>query len=344
MTSPSSTEYQAARTSAALVHRTDRVFLRMHGRDPLKMIQGLVTNDVAGAPADVAVYALLLSPKGRMLAEVRVLRLEPDILLETAAGALDGLVATLKKYVPPLFARVEDLSDAMTCLGVYGPGSAAAVVAALGAEAVPESGREEAVASVAWDGETVHVVRTRVTGDDGLDLFLPSSQRAAVHAALVAAGARDAGLDTLEVLRIEAGRPRWGAELDESVIPLEAGLKERAISTSKGCYTGQEVIIRILHRGHVNRHLRGFLLDDVPLPAAGTELYHPETGKVAGRLTSTCLSPRLGQAIALGYARREVVPPAALRLGGADGPPVQVVELPFQVSDFGEPATNDPGS
>src|SRR5690606_15899076 len=132
----------------------------------------------------------------------------------------------------------------------------------------------------------------------------------ALRDALVEHGAHACGHAALDVLRIEAGVPRWGAELDETTIPLEAELGERAISTTKGCYTGQEVIIRILHRGHVNWHVRGLRLGDAPVPARGATLTRSDTDKSVARITSACVSPRFDQTIALGYVRREVEPPA----------------------------------
>jgi tRNA-modifying protein YgfZ len=146
------------------------------------------------------------------------------------------------------------------------------------------------------------------------------------------AGARRAGHATLDVLRIEAGRPKWGAELDESRIPLEAGLRERAISETKGCYTGQEVIIRVLHRGHVNWLLRGVLLGDAPAPSRDASLVRTEDSKQVGRVTSTAWSPRLGQTVALAYVRREVEPGTVLRLETEAGPEATVVELPFDAA------------
>ena len=122
--------------------------------------------------------------------------------------------------------------------------------------------------------------------------------------------------------------PRWGAELSEDTIPLEAGLGERAISTTKGCYTGQEVIIRILHRGHVNWHLRGLLLGDAPVPAHHSTLTRPDVEKPVARITSACVSPRFDQTIALGYVRREVEPPAGLVFVDTKAP-AHVVALPF---------------
>jgi folate-binding protein YgfZ len=151
---------------------------------------------------------------------------------------------------------------------------------------------------------------------------------AKLFAELVSAGAQPAGHATLDVLRIENARPIWGAELDEDVIPLEADLAERAISETKGCYTGQEVIVRILHRGHVNRHLRGIRLGNQPVPARGTELFQSD-GKKVGVITSACVSPQHEETIGLAYVRREIAPPSILRLGRHDGAKVRVITLPF---------------
>lgn len=345
-------EYAAARSGAVVVDRVDRAVVRMYGRDPVRMIQGLVSNDVAGAAPGQGVYAAMLTAKGKMLADLRVLRrAQGDLLLELDAGALAGVLDHLRRFVPPLFARFEDASAAIGVAGVYGPAARQVVGAALDvplpdgmaedafvAVALPDAG-ESAGPSRPGDGaawQEALVVRTLYAGVDGYDVVVPRDRLEAVWRALVEAGARPAGHGTLETLRIEAGRPRWGAELDENVIPLEAGLLERAISQTKGCYTGQEVIVRILHRGHVNWHLRGLLLGDAPAPARGAPLMRAGETKPVARVTSACASPARGQTIALGYVRREVEPPAELRLGGPDGPPVQVVALPFEEPMRGE--------
>jgi folate-binding protein YgfZ len=347
-------EYAAARNDAVVVDRADRAFVRMHGREPVRMIHGLVSNDVAGAPPGQGVYAAMLTAKGKMVADVLVLRrAQGDVLLELDAGALGNVLDHLRRFVPPLFARSEDVSGALGVLGVYGPAARRVVGAAL-ATVLPEGMAEDAFVTVpltgvaagasAGSGESgdaaarpeALVVRTLYAGVDGYDVVVPTERIETVWRALVNAGARPAGHGTLETLRIEAGRPRWGADMDETTIPLEAGLRERAISETKGCYTGQEVIVRILHRGHVNWHLRGLLLGEVPAPARGTTLVRAGETKPVGRVTSACASPVHGQTIALGYVRREVEPPAELRLGGPEGPPVQVVALPFEESVRGE--------
>ena len=324
--SDAAAEYEAATSQAGVIERSDRALVRMYGRDPLKMIQGLITNDLAGAPDGQAVYAALLTPKGRMVADLRALKQPPDVLLDVDREALENLVATLKKFVPPLFARFEDLTDARTMLGLYGPAARDAAIAIAGGAPPPDAPEHAFVAS----GDLV-VLRTHHTGaTGGYDVIGPALSRDEMWSAALKAGAHPISPETLDVLRIEAGRPVWGRELGDDVIPLEAGLRERAISQTKGCYTGQEVIIRILHRGHVNRHLRGLLLGALEAPPPDTPLFRAEDGKAMGRVTSACISPRLGQTIGMGYVRREIEPPGAVRLGAPDGPEITVVELPFE--------------
>lgn len=322
-------EYVALRDGVGVVDRWDRVQVRMHGRDPVKMVQGLITNDLAGAPAGRGVYAALLTSKGRMLAELRAFRRDSgDVLLDLDTGSRPGALEHLRKFVPPLFARLDDLGARSGVLGVYGPGARSTLSELLGLVDW-EGEAEESFREVEFGGGSVLVVRTEYTGGEGYDVIAPSELLPELWEGLTGAGARPVGQSALEVSRIEAGRPRWGAELTETVIPLEAGLRDRAISQTKGCYTGQEVIIRILHRGRVNWHLRGLFLGEVPVPSAGTEFFLAGEPKPVGRLTSACVSPLYDQVIGLGYIRREVEPPATLRLGDPDGPEVRVHELPL---------------
>lgn len=350
--------YDAARSSAIVVARTDRGVLRVHGRDPVRMVHGLVSADVLSLEPGHAVYATLLTPKGRMVADLRIVRRPDDLLLEADAEAAANTLETFKRSVPPLFARAVDATGELSVLGLYGPAASRLVAAVTGsAELEPMEGdtgaadstsngtrsgdamiaRLEAVpvddAAMARFGDAdVILLRTDQAGAGGWDLVVASDRIGALRDALVTAGAVPGDLGTVEVLRVEAGRPRWGAELTNDVIPLEAGLKERAISTTKGCYTGQEVIIRILHRGHVNRHLRG-LIPSQATPAARDELFHDEVrpGKPVGVITSAVTSPRSGGSVALGYVRREVEPGDTVHIGSPDGPTARVVELPFDL-------------
>ena len=317
-------EYDAARGHAVVTERADRSFVRVHGRDPVKMVQGLISNDIANAPADRAVYATVLTPKGRMVADVRVLRHGADLVLETDSAAAESLMAHLRKFVPPLFARFEDANTAWAEIGIYGPEARGVVAGALGL-AIDEPAREDDLYRAAIDGSEVLIVATSHFGVPGFDLMMPPELLERLWQAAVSAGARPAGQATLDVLRIEAASPRWGAELTETTIPLEAGLGARAISQAKGCYTGQEVIVRILHRGHVNWLLRQVLLGDAPAPAAETALVTGE-GKKIGRITSAAWSPKYGQTIGLAYVRREVEPGTQVRLESPEGAVVTVAD------------------
>jgi aminomethyltransferase len=342
--------------SVPLVVERSRALLRVTGRDPVKMIHGLATADITAVSPNRGAYTAFLTPKGRMVADARVLP-DPDdgtaLLLDTAPDAAAALAAHIARYVPPLFARAEDFSAAWAVVGVYGPGSDTVVGIESpdrgglqpaeprgpddGAADDPAGARDHPAGAVpptdgpgsATDERVVPLagafaVRTRITGDPGWDVFVPADRREALVEALLEAGGRPGDPEVLEALRIAAGVPRWGRELTEDVIPIEAGLLERAISQTKGCYTGQEVIVRILHRGHVNRYLRR--LDFVAAaPPPGTELFEEGGEKPRGKVT--CSVENEAGAIGLGYVRREVEPPAELRVGSPDGDPVRVTAL-----------------
>ena len=260
-----------------VIERGDRSVLRMYGRDPVKMIQGLATNDIAGAAVNVSVYTAFLTPKGKMIGDARVVRRENgDVWIEADRAAAENIAANFRKTIPPLFARFETIEN-IAVFDVIGEDVAVA------AEAVLSN-------PFRTDARTYLVTGDKI--QEARDLFARSNLQALSP-------------EEVEVLRIEVGEPKWGAELNEDVIPLEAGLRRIAISESKGCYTGQEVIVRILHRGHVNRHLRGLLTGDA-MAAVGAVVMSGE--KNVGKVTSACYSRALGQAIALGYVRREVEP------------------------------------
>lgn len=271
------------------MHRTDRVVLRMFGRDPLKMIQGLATNDIAGTAVGTSVYTGFLTPKGRLIGVARVVRREDgDIWIEAEAAAADNIVAHFKKSIPPLFAKFERTEWQVVEL----VGDAAANAA--------HGIKHEAVLANPFRSDALDLIVAEAPATD-----LPTLDA-----------------DEHEMLRVRAGEPKWGAELTEDVIPLEAELRNVAISETKGCYTGQEVVVRILHRGHVNRQLRHLLLDDTDAPAPGAEI--SSDGKVVGQITSAV--PINQHAIALGYVRREVTVGSEVQVSGHTA---RVQELPW---------------
>jgi folate-binding protein YgfZ len=333
-------EYASVRERVGVADRADLAHVRLWGRDPVKMVQGLITNDLAGAPEGRSVYAAVLTAKGRTVAEVRALRGGgPDgaeVVLDLPREALANLTEHLRHFVPPLFARWADESDRLGVVGVYGPDARRLVGRVLG-EAIPPL-EEDEIREYRRGDEPVRVLATRsIGGEEGFDLLAAAGALPALRDALLAEGedlgVRPVGFAALETLRIEAGRPRFGHELTGETIPIEAfeplGMIPRAISFTKGCYTGQEVIVRIAHRGHVNRWLRGLRLGGAPLPQAGTPLHHPETGKAVGFTASAARSPLLGESIALAYVRRELEPGTLVRLARPDGGDAEIVALPF---------------
>ena len=340
--------------TAPLVVRRARTVLRVWGRDPVKMINGLATADIAAVTPESAAYTAFLTAKGRMVADARVLLRpgtgSPELLLTTDPDAAPGLLEHLRKFIPPLFARFEDVTADWRVVGVYGPGASETLSGAVEGMgwtggALPADGAPEGAVALLSADPLALAVRSGETGEDGWDVLVSDGARGAgaagasgtdvgdvgdvaaaavgaadaLEGALEAAGGRVVGEAALEPLRIAAGRPRWGAELTGDVIPLEAGL-ERAISRTKGCYTGQEVIIRILHRGHVNRHLRSLSFTGGEA-RPGTQLFEPGNEKPRGVVTSAVAGAGLG------YVRREIEPPAELRAGSPDGPPVRVTAL-----------------
>ena len=331
-------EYAAVRDAVGAAVRTDLVPIRMWGRDPLRMLHGLVTSDLLRLEPGAAAYAAMLNPKGRVVAELRALPLareQPELLLLVPAEALQGATGQLTKYVPPLFARWEECSGRWVVLGAYGPEAAGVVARVTGAE--PTLDEDRFLETGPGEAPILVVATREAGGEPGFDLVVPVERAEATWAELLACaaerGGRAIGWSTLETLRVEAGRPRAGAELTEETIATEAyeaiGWVPRAISFGKGCYTGQEVIVRIAHRGHVNRHLRGLVLGDVPAPTSGTRLHHPQSGKEVGRVTSAAVSPLMGATIAMAFVRREVAPGDRVRLDGEGRAEGLVVELPF---------------
>ena len=282
-----------------------RGLIAVSGGDAPRWLDGMVTNDVAalsaGRPANgcyEGCYAALLTRKGRIVADIHLLAREDDYWLEVSASTTTEVLAQLARYIVADDVELTDRSLEFSRLAVEGPG-ATALVAAVSGTALEEVPREGfALGSIA--AAEIVLARFGWTGEDAWQLFVRPSDREAVCAAITQAGALRGSLDALEILRIEAGVPLQGRELGQDVFPDEARL-ETAISRTKGCYTGQEIVARLYSRGAVNRLLVSlhFLGDRVPAP--GALLSADE--KRSGQVTSASLSPSAG-AIGLGYVRR----------------------------------------
>jgi folate-binding protein YgfZ len=301
--------YEALTGACGLVDRSERGKLALTGGDAKAFLSGQVTNAVEALTPGTGQYAAFLTNKGKMLGDVRVLDAGPELLLDTERVALQDLFDLVRRGSVGWDVQLHKRTVQTALLSLVGPG--ARRVAGPEAEALPDVEHAHAEAPLG---------RVVVT-DAGIDVLCPAEAADAVRAELVARGALAVDEAAAEVVRVARGRPRYGLDLDDGVIPQEAGLNERAVSFTKGCYVGQETVARLFYRGKPNRHLRGLRLS-APV-ARGTELRLGE--KVVGTVGSAVVSPRHGP-IALALVRREAEPGAALAAGDAAA---TVVELPF---------------
>ena len=336
--------YAAARNGAAFVDLSARGRIVLKGADRASYLQGLLTNDVAALAPGEGCYSAYLTPQGRMAADMAVVNLGDELLLDVGPGVTAMLLERLREFVFTEDVTVDDRSAAWAALAVHGP-EAARMVADLGrpvedgapleADALgrlPEYHRRRG----RLGDVPVTVVRSDEIGEVGFVLYADASAAQPLARALAGAGAAELDAETFALLRLEAGRPAFPADMDESTIPLEAGIESRAISQTKGCYVGQEVIVRILHRGQgrVARRLVGLRFDrgDSP-PDAGAALLAADRpdAEAVGAVTTARRSPALGRPIALGYVKRELAAPGT-KLVATDGGrrlPAVVTERPF---------------
>lgn len=306
-------EYASLREGAMLVDRSFRGRMRVSGEKAAELITGMVTNDVLALRSGTGLYAAALSPKGKIIADPRIFAHDDHLLIDIPPRAWAGWVALVRKYINPRLAPYADVSAEMRQIGVFGRASRRIAAAASGAPVEQlASLQPNAHVSAESDGHRIMVARSNAIGLEGYEIFLPADLYARSWQAATDAGARPAGLLAWEIARIEAGRPEWGLDMDENTIPQEANFDElEAISYTKGCYVGQEVVARVHFRGHVNKHLRGLLFGQAEPPPPGALLFD-QNEKQVGDVRSSALSPRSG-AVALAMVRREVKPGALLR-------------------------------
>jgi tRNA-modifying protein YgfZ len=300
-----SADYRTITEACGLLDRSERGKLALTGGEAATFLQGQVSNDVEGLAVGAGCYAAFLTPKGKMLGDVRILNTGDELLLDTERVALQALFNMIRRFSLGYQAELHKRTLERGLLSLIGPGSADA--------------EENAHSLVAVAGVPARAIRT----DVGIDLLCFAADLDALRTAVEDAGAVPVAEAAAECLRIEHGRPRFGIDLDESVIPQEAGLNERAVSFTKGCYVGQETVARLYYRGKPNRQLRGLRLSAPVEP--GEELV--SAGRVVGRVTSPVVSPRLGP-IALALVRREAPPGASVSVGEAVS--AVVTELPFR--------------
>src|SRR5919107_4804562 len=308
--------YRALTEGAGVLDRSEIGKLALTGDQAAEMLNGQVSNDVEALAPATGCYAALLTNKGKMLGDLRVLNTGDELLLITERTALQALFDQIRRGAIGWQAELHKRTLQQGLLSVIGP-RAREVTGATGLPAAEHANRPGEIG-----GAPVRLVAT----DLGVDVMCAAEDTARVRAALLAAGAVAVDEAAAEIVRVESGRPRYGIDTDETTIPQEAGLNDRAVSFTKGCYVGQETVARLHWRGKPNRHLRGLRLS-APAPT-GTPLRLGE--REVGRLGSVAESPALGP-IALGIVRREAAVGDALAVG--DGPvTAEVVELPFTTS------------
>src|ERR1051325_2619783 len=307
------TEYEAIRRRAIVVNRSHRGRMRFVGEKAADVLNGLLTNDVAPLTPGQGLYAAALTPKGKVAADLRVLHTGDGFLTDASSRAADAWQAIVKKYVNPRLAKYTNESATLNVMGVYG------VQARYVIEEMTGIGHSALAllqpfnhASIGTPEGTVIVMRSPELEVEGFDGFVPRARYQQAWDAALKAHATPAGLKAWDIARVEAGRPEYGLDMNDSTIPQEANLEELgAISYTKGCYTGQEVVARVHFRGHVNRQLRGLRATGTNQLPLGASLFD-SSGKSVGDVRTSVTSPRLGT-IALGMIRREGEDGAALK-------------------------------
>ena len=266
-------DYRQIIEGAAIGEVLPTAQLAIAGNDRASFLQGLLTNDVQALKTGEGCYAAWLTPQGRMLTDMHVLESDGMLLLDVPAAQADATLARLDQFLFSEDVRLGSLAGALTSLWVHGPAAAAALERVLGASGLAGWGQYHHE-HVGFGGESLVLARIDQLAVPGFCAYAGASNRGALIAALEAAGARQVSAEAVAAARIEAAYPIFGSDMTADTIPLEAGIEPRAISTTKGCYVGQEVIIRVLHRGHgrVARRLVGLTFDGAEAPAAGAVL------------------------------------------------------------------------
>ena len=299
--------YEALKNEAALVDRSGRSVLRLAGKDPVGMLDAVLTNQVPKEP-NLGIYAALLNPKGRVQADLRVLKNGEEVLVDTEPEGAGAAQEILGRYAPFSRVKLDDLSardELWAILGLYGP-RAGELLDGLRLAEHESAEIEVGGARLLAAGVAVPV--------PGFDLLGPADELRAARDHLLQAGAVLAGSDAYETARVETGTPRFGSDITPENFPAEAGILERAVSFSKGCYPGQETVARMHYRGHPNRTLHRLLVDG-PSPPPETPV--TQNGKQVGRITSTAPLPVSGSILALGYLSRNTQEEAPLSAGEA---------------------------
>jgi len=302
--------YQALRSGAAWIDVSARGRIAVRGRDRARLLHNLTSNEVKKLGSGSGCYAFLLSPQGRIQADLTLLAFDDHILLDTEPELREKVAQHIRRYIVADQVELEDVTASTCSIALEGPESAA--VLAKAGVAVPGGDYQH----VAW-GEAI-VARVSLAGQPGFRIYAPAGAAGEIVRRLVEAGAQAASAEDARVVRIENGRPRYGEDIRDASLPQETG-QMHAVSFSKGCYLGQEIVERIRAQGHVNRKLVRLRLDAVPPAGAALSV----DGAEAGEITASAPTPSEGGAVALAYVRSVYATPGQA-LAAGDIPAVVV--------------------
>lgn len=293
------TEYEVVRDGGAglIDLSAARGRIRVSGSEATMFLNGLITNDVKNLAQNRWMPAVFPTVQGRLIGAVRVIRgSEPEFLIDTEMASHEAVLKTVSRFTLAGDFKVSDVTNETALLTIQGQGAAEILENDLAQDvsALPHNG----VVQTDW----VTIIRASHTGEDGFDIVIDASRKAELQQTLEAAGAQPIGEDTFEILRVEAGIARFGQDMDETNVVPETNLDD-AVSYTKGCYVGQEIIVRIKHRGHPAKKLTGLRFETDQLIEAGAVIRSTDNQEI-GRVTSAVISPRQGS-IGLGYVRYE---------------------------------------
>lgn len=315
-------DYQSVIEDAGWANVSTAVLV-VSGQDRAHWLHKLVTADIEHLRTGDTAYGALLDAKGHFVADLLVLINKDDIFILTEPASSSELQSTLRRYIFRERVKVEETTSRFVLVTIVGGQSVSHLHKIIGDVAAPESSH---FAQVDFEDETLHILRSTRSRVPSFDLLLPGEKLESIERILAALP--QVGTDLLEILRVEAGRPRWGVDFDSTTLALEIP-DVMQIRVDQGCYVGQEVVARIVHRGHVNRNLRGLRITGDSVPAAHASISCE--GQPIGNTTSVVSSPQFG-VIALGFVRREFGETGTwVDIGASQPVSAQVVDLPFAV-------------
>jgi folate-binding protein YgfZ len=309
-------EYWAIRNHSGMVDLSHIGLLRVTGRDRLAFLNGLLTNEILKMKEGTGIRSALLNTKARVLADLYLYAREDDLLVDTGDVPGANVRDILERFIITEDVQVRDVTSEFVHLTLQGQQAAEKVRDLFGTTFADMSPLKHKML-----GPTMIVSRDR-TSQSGYDVILPSDESEAIWQGLLLKGVTPVGLDALEILRLEAGYPRYGVDVDENTIILEAGYRD-AISFTKGCYLGQEVVARATHIGRVNKNLVQFRTESDHVPSAKSKMV--ASGKEAGYVTSAAFSPGLKVVVGLGYAQRDFAKEGTKLLVESDKGPLATI-------------------